>query len=955
VRVLDAFGPRSWARPEVVSFGRLPMHSDLGRETRERLDGDWSFRLLPRPEDVRPADLTGPTGGWATVAVPGCWTMQGFDRPQYTNVVMPFPGPPPEVPAGNPTGVYRRTVGLPRQWQDRRIRLHVGGAESVLYAYVDGRPVGMGKDSRLPQEFDLTGLVEPDRPFELALCVVRWSDATYLEDQDHWFHAGVHRGVFVEAVPAVHVEDVKVEADYDPATATGGLRVRVKVGAPGFGPRGWTARVEIDGLVAEAPVRFEHPTNALVNVAAFAGRGADLALAVPAVRPWSAETPELYDLTVTLADAGGHDRDSVSLRIGFRRVEVVGPHLRVNGRPVLVKGVNRHDHDPAGGKAVTAETTEADVVAMKQHNLNAVRTSHYPADTALYEACDRLGLYVLDEANVESHAYLHSLSKDPVFTPAILERVTRMAERDKNHPSVVMWSLGNESGVSPAHHAAAAWLRAWDPSRPLHYESGISEDELGALSAGEAPDLADLLARPRPESDVIAPMYPPVKALVTWATRSAPDRPLVMCEYCHAMGNSCGGLADYWQAIRDHVGLGGGFVWDWADQALWQAMPDGSRRLAYGGDFGDEPNDGAFCLNGLVAADRTPHPSLLEEAKVLQSVHVRLSGRQLLVTNEFAFLDLSFLEPSYEVAVNGVPVATGSLPPLELAPGATAVLALPLPGLHLRPGERACLDLAWRTREAQAWAPAGHLLAWEQLELARSPGPTPAPSSPGEGAGVAGLAELEPRLALWRAPVDNERFGPRHAERWARLGLRHPEAIAELGTEVSRSGSSLRVEHTVVVPDHLDDLPRVGVRLRPGPGVRSVEWLGIGPHECYSDRRASGRFGRYVTAVDDWPVPYVHPQASGNRTGVRWLRLLDAKGRTILTIDELDDLDVTVSRWTDEEVDEAAHLEDLPVRDDCYVWIDAAHRGVGSGACGPDTAPAHRVGAGTYRWGYRLS
>jgi beta-galactosidase len=924
------------------------------------LDGRWSFALRSRPEAVTHDDLVGDRSSWATVEVPGCWTMQGFDRPQYTNIAMPFPGPPPAVPDENPTGVHRCTVAVPADWTDRRIVLHVGGAEAVLYVFVDGRPVGMGKDSRLPQEFDLSDHVRPGHTAELALVVVRWSDATYLEDQDHWYHAGLHRSIHLYSTPPVHLADVAVRADLDPADGVGHLELTVGVEAPGYGPDGWTVRARIADQQLEGPVRWEHPTDELVNFLMFEGRIVRLHATLPDVAPWSAEVPTLHDLVVELVDAAGAVVDEATVAVGFRRVEVRGHELLVNGRPVLIKGVNRHDHDPRRGKAVTPEGIEADLLAMKRHNLNAVRTSHYPNDPHLYELADRLGLYVVGEANLETHAYLRSLTKQQRWAPAIGERIARMARRDANHPSIILWSLGNESGVSPALQAAAAWLRSWDPSRPIQYEGGIGEGLFTDFANGIIPDMGELLARPTPECDVIAPMYPSIDDLVAWATRApGPDRPLIMCEYIHAMNNSCGSLGDYWDAIRTYPGLQGGFVWDWKDQALVQTVADGHERLAYGGDFGDEPNDGPFCLNGLVAADLTPHPSLLELAKVVQPVQVAAldaARGRLRITNERSFTDLADLAGSWSLLVDGEPVDGGDLDLPVVAPGASADLQVPVAVPPVAAGSVAHLHVAFVLAEEAAWAPAGHVVAWEQVEVARAPGVAVAPG----GGAVPGVAfdDLEPTLALWRAPIDNETFGPtigeKHAQRWARLGVPTAHERVPLGTQVDASG---RVHHEVVVPDDLDDLARVGVRLALGAGIASVEWLGEGPHEGYVDRRRSSRLGRWTTAVDDWTVPYVHPQASGNRTGVRWLRFLRDDGSVALVIDELDDLQVSVSRWTDEQVADAAHLEDLPGRDEhdrCFVWIDVAHRGVGSAAVGPEVAPDARVGPGTYRWSYRV-
>jgi len=905
---------RSWTDPGAVASNRLPMTTFLrDGDDVVSLDGAWAFTLLDRP------------GGNArcvtTVDVPGCWTMQDVgDIPQYTNVQMPFPGPPPRVPVENPTGVYSRRVDVPARWEGRRIVLHVAGAETVLYVEVDGAYVGMGSDSRLPHEFDLTSLVTAGSSFELTLTVVRWGAATYLEDQDHWHHAGLHRSVLLYSTPVVHLADVHAVADWDPATGDGSLRVRAITGEASA--RGARITAALDGVeVGSTEARWEHPTSFAVNMALFEGRGGVVTAAVPGVEPWSAEHPRLHDLRVTLVDAAGAQLDAVALRIGFRRVEVRGHELLVNGRAVLIKGVNRHDHDERRGKAVTRESIRRDIELMKANNLNAVRTSHYPSDAYLYDVCDELGMYVVDEANIETHAYQRSLTRSPEWGPSILERVTRMALRDKNHPCVLMWSLGNESGWSPMHDACAAWLRAFDPSRPVHYENGITESLYSGLS------MVDALRVPRFETDVVAPMYPHVEAIEAYASGPAlPEKPLIMCEYIHAMNNSCGDLDRYWRVIESSPGLQGGFVWDWVDQAL---LKDG--RWVYGGDFGDSPHDGPFCLNGLVFADRTPHPSLHEVRVVCQPVgFVWVGDGVVRVTNKHDFTEADGF--SWSVTVDGDEVAAGAADGLALAPGASVDVAVALPSLSLTGHQIAHLTCRTPT---SLW----------QHELARSraiEGRTTTLNRP----------RTDARLCLWRAPIDNETFHrPSHAERWAAMGLRDAHERIELRTTIDERGVTT---HEVTVPDEWDDIPRVGVRLALPPEVVAVDWLGRGPHECYSDRQASAIVGRWRTAVVDWPVPYVHPQANGNRTGVRWLRFLDAAGAVVLTIDEMDDLDVTVSRWTDEELADAAHLEDLPSRDHAFVWIDARHRGVGSGAVGPDVSAPHRIGPGTYRWSYRI-
>jgi len=976
IRPLDAFGYRSWARPESVASNRLPIAATAqsGRP-RVDLDGPWQFVLRDRPEDVTTDDLAGDASSWSTIDLPLNWTVAGFDRPHYTNVQMPFRGPLPTVPHDNPTGVHRRRLEIPSDWAGDRVVLHVGAAESVLYVHIDGVPVGMGKDSRLPHEFDVTEHVRPGHSCDIALTVVRWSDATYLEDQDHWHHGGISRSVWLEARPAVHLEDVGVVADRDPDTGLGTLDVSVRVAAPGYLPRGWRARLVAPSITpepVEAEVFGEHPTKTWVTVARVDGRSARLHVDAGVVDAWSAETPVLHDVAVELVDDAGTIRDQMSLRIGFRRVEVRGHELLVNGRAVLVKGVNRHEHDERRGKAVTQESMLQDVLLMKRHNINTVRTSHYPNDEHWYELCDEYGLYVIDEANLESHAYLRSATKDPRWAPAILERITRMAHRDRNHPSVLVWSLGNESGASPVLDAAATWLRSWDRTRPVQYESGAYEQELAARVDGLPIRPADTWRERRVDSDIAAPMYPSIDELVHWATTETPTGPLIMCEYAHAMGNSCGSLDDYWRVIETYPGLQGGCIWDWVDQGLVKETDDGREYWAFGGDFGDEPNDREFCINGLVFPDRTPHPALLEYKKVVQPIAIEdvdVARGRLRVTAKTDFVDLSWLRPVWELAVDGEIVEEGSLDPLSIGPGDSTTVVLPFAPPSVADGQQAHVTIRFLTTDDLPWVAAGHEVAWEQF-LATS-----APSSahrsvtsnrPGavtdqvtdrDGAQVGEVLAEWPAVSLWRAPTDNDRFAtPPPAAKWDGWNLRAPD-LDGLGVQVDTTETEvdggLLFDHVIAIPPELDDLPRVGVRLALVAGYEETEWLGNGPHENYRDRRASAAFGRWTSAVDDWPVMYVHPQATGNRTGVRWLRLTGERvDDVMIELLEPDAAEVTVSHFTDDDLHEAAHTVDLVPRAETYVWLDVAHRGVGSGAVGPDTLAPYRVGRGTYRLSY---
>jgi beta-galactosidase len=714
--------------PELTQVARLPSRAplvpfptfddachqpDAASPFRFDLNGQWRFRLCERPEAAEPgfARLHFDDDQWDEIAVPGCWTVQGFDRPHYTNVQMPFDPAlelePPEVPRDNPTGLYRRRVTLPRRFEGRRVVLHVGGAESVLYAYVNGQPVGMSKDSRLASEFDITEYVRAGEN-QLAFMVVRWSDASYLEDQDHWWHAGIHRDVFVYSTQATYVADVVARAELASDGVGGRLAVTVDVGGRGRDAVGY--RVALQLFDPKGKRVWRTPREAAVpsdvsNLYGFRGSRAEFDVELRRVAAWSAETPHRYRVVATLLDPGGRCVEAVRCDVGFRRIEVRNRELLINGKPVLIHGVNRHDHDDVRGKSVTRESMRRDVELMKQFNFNAVRTAHYPNDPYFLDVCDELGLYVVDEANAESHAHLRSLSNDPRYDRAFRERVTRMVERDRNHPSIILWSLGNEAGIGPCHEEAAAWIRKVDPARPIHYEGALDWDWY----------------RDHPATDVICPMYPSVEEIVRWAKSAhgkRDHRPLIMCEYAHAMGNSCGGLADYWDAIESHHGLQGGFIWDWVDQGLLQRDEAGREYWAYGGDFGDVPNDANFCINGLMWPDRTPHPALFECKKLAQPVRAEarnLRRGAIRIHNRGWFRDLRWLEAHYAWMVDGKPVKKGRLGKLDIEPGEARDVVVPVEVSKLDPNAMCWLELRFRTRRELSWAPRGHEVAWEQL------------------------------------------------------------------------------------------------------------------------------------------------------------------------------------------------------------------------------------------------
>lgn len=857
-------GVRTWMHPEIVSIGRLPARATLypfpddtsaRAGTRESspfvlpLNGPWRFALVGSPEDV-PADFPSADfkdGTWVLLPVPSNWTMHGFDRPHYTNVRMPFPEPPPRVPRDNPTGLYRRRFTVPPAWDGRRVVLHVGGAESVLYVWVNGRAVGMGKDSRLPQEFDITDFIAAGRENLLCCAVVKWSDASFVEDQDQWWMGGLHRDVFLYATGETYLADVFARPTLSDDFKSGTLSVDVTLGFRGAPADGFSAAAQLyDG---DVPVFAQPPCARAKAIAArhnpYEGplQSVTLQAEVACPRLWSAESPALYTLVVTLADPDGRIVEVTSCRIGFRRITLSDRALLINGERVLIKGFNRHEHDPDTGKAISRESMLRDIVLMKQFNVNAVRTAHYPNAEAWYDLCDEYGLYVIDEANVEAHAYLHQLCADRRYGAQFLERGARMVARDKNHPSIIAWSLGNESGYGPNHDAMAGWIRQTDPTRPLHYEGAVWGWDKGAAPAsffGGAMFGLDRREAGKRASDIICPMYPPIENLIAWAKADAADdrRPVILCEYSHAMGNSNGSLADYWDAFERYPGLQGGFIWEWCDHGLRKYTEDSRAYFAYGGDFGDTPNDLNFCCDGIVDADRVPHPALFEFKKLAQPLAVAWhdeSKGQIAVRNKRDFTDLGDLAGTWTLEVDGQSIAGGDLPRLSTAPGTVDLVTLDLPDLTTLAGGDALLMLRFALAEGNAYAPAEHELAWEQLAVAIAPraampsptwrvAPRPVVEVARDGLLVSGadfavrfdsalgmLAEYRrgnhvfiaagPRLQLWRGPTDNDGIkgwsgqSRKALGRWLKAGLnRAALRVARVAHGEADDGVTVEIE-----------------------------------------------------------------------------------------------------------------------------------------------------------------
>ncbi|MCX5267677.1 glycoside hydrolase family 2 TIM barrel-domain containing protein [Streptomyces sp. NBC_00199] len=964
---------RPWTAPEVTSWGRLPMNAVDRRSGAHSLDGDWRFQLLPAPD--------APVGGrWSSAAVPGVWTMQSIDGaddlPQYLNIRMPFAEAPPLAPAADPTGVYERGVDVPAEWAGRRIVLQVGAAESVLLVHVDGRPVGMSKDSHLAAEFDLSDVVRPGGRSLVRLTVVKWSDASHIEDQDQWWHGGITRSVLLYATDPLHLADLDVRASAD-----GELRVDCRVrDTRGALPAGWHVSGELDGLPLTRDAGFDLANAQEERISAFLGE-VRLGTRVSEVRTWTAETPELYGLTVRLHRADGSVADSSRHRIGFRDVTIVGRDLLVNGERIFVRGVNRHDFHPLTGRTVSHEDMRADLVVLKRYGFNAIRTAHYPNDPALYDLADELGFYVVDEADIESHDHAHEIADDPRYLNAFVDRVSRMVLRDKNHPSVIVWSLGNESDYGANHDAAAGWVRRHDPTRPVQYE--------GAAKRG--------WADPEVASDIACPMYAPLEDCVAHALSGRQTKPLIQCEYSHAMGNSNGTLADHWAAIEATPGLQGGFIWEFWDHGILQGVNDArpvgrggaglyangvaapGYRWAYGGDFGEKDHDGAFIADGVVFPDRTPKPVMSEHREL--AAPVRLHGLRedgVVVSNHQHFRGLEWLAGEWELSLahGGTLTAAAELP--DLRPGGTALLPLPfdLP----RDGGEAWLTLRVTTAQDLPWAPRGTAVCAPQVRL-RTAEPFDAPAGSGrvetDAAGllVHPLLHAAPTLSLWRAPTDNDELGGM-ARRWRAWGLdslvrrlvsvrQEGDGVTVLAEYAGAGGvvrhrqvftpveGGLRIDEQAELPEEFEDVPRVGSVFETVAGLDLLEWFGQGPWESYPDRGSGAPVGHHSLAVDEAFTPYLRPQESGGRHGVRHFTLSapDATGLAV-TLDE--PRQVCVTRYRAEDLTAAAHHDELTARDGCVVHVDAAHRGLGTASCGPDTLPSYLVPAGVHRWSWIL-
>lgn len=953
--------PRSW------------LHSDAPSLS---LTGEWRFRLSPTAAVSEEFAGTGfDDDGWDSIPVPSHWVLQGDGRygsPIYTNIQFPFPIDPPHVPDENPTGDYRRHIEIPPEWDEaERIVLRFDGVESMYKVWVNGDEIGVGTGSRLAQEFDVTGSVRPGDNV-VSVRVHQWSAASYLEDQDQWWLPGIFRDVTLIARPVAGIEDVWMRAGY--IDGAGSLTVEVTADADAY-----PLTLSIPELTVE---KVWHSPEDVVP------------FDVGAVDPWSAETPRLYTATVSNA------AESIEQRLGFRTVEIRGDRFLVNGRRVVFHGMNRHETHPVRGRVFDEEHARDDLARMKRFNVNAIRTSHYPPHPRLLDLADELGFWVIDECDLETHGFekdgwTNNPSDDPAWRDAYLDRIRRAVERDKNHPSIVMWSLGNEAGTGANLAAMSAWVHARDPERPVHYEG----DHTGEYTDVYSRMYSSILETTEIGRD--GSVAPILGCTPAQAARQR-TKPFILCEYAHAMGNGPGALDQYDALTHEYPRLHGGFVWEWRDHGLLARTPDGTPYYAYGGDFGEVVHDGNFVMDGMVLSNDVPTPGLHEFAAVVQPIRFEFGGDSVTLSNLRHSAGTSDLAFTWRVEHDGVEVATGALAVPTVAAGESATIALPAI-------EGATDGETWFTVDAvlahdTAWAEAGHVVATAQLDRSAPAAIPPVPRAlvrpASAGSLTLGPAEFErgrlvglfgrpvqgPRLELWRAPTDNDEgagsaerlgsdasiLGVSSASLWRAEGLdRLTHRLVDVQsdgsgmrtlTKVSAANTSLSVWVDSTWTRDGDELelrveiepsagwstvwPRIGIRFDLPDGDTAIDgasWFGLGPLESYPDSLRAAQVGRFTRAIDELDAGYARPQETGHRSSVRRLALTSS-GEDVLGLEFVPDSrgrrpGFTLSRHTPQQIAAAAHPFELPSSESTCLIIDAAQHGLGSRACGPDVWP----------------
>ncbi|WP_407408315.1 beta-galactosidase subunit alpha [Peribacillus sp.] len=974
------------------------------------LNGVWKFHYAENPALAPKQFLeeSYDSSHWDDLQVPSNWQMHGYGRPHYTNVQYPFPVDPPHIPTENPTGSYRREFTIPSEWADQAIILRFEGVDSAFHVWVNGKEVGYSQGSRLPSEFDITSYVHGGENV-VAVQVYQWSEASYIEDQDMWWLSGIFRDVYLLARPQANVRDYFVKTTLDENYENGELEIEVfLLNQQNNMITNYQLEIKLLNHLYE-----EVETKNIDNITMDVMNEQKISAAIPVYSPekWNAESPYLYHLLLTLKDEKGNVIEVIPTKVGFRTVEINDGALLVNGVPVMFKGVNRHDHHPDLGRAVPLDSMIEDIQLMKRHNINAVRTSHYPNDPRFYDLCDIYGLYVIDEADLECHGFeeindFNQISDDSNWEEAYVDRMKRMVERDKNHASIVMWSLGNESGFGRNHVAMADWSRAKDPTRPIHYEGEcrfiMDEDQNNP-------------SRDPIASDVHTTMYTPVEVMDELGKRNDLTKPHILCEYAHAMGNGPGGFKEYWDTFYKYRRLQGGFVWEWIDHGIRQVNDKGEEYFAYGGDFGETPHDSNFVIDGLIRPDRTPSPALIEYKKVIEPVKAEIVDLEkgiIAITNRYDFISLDHLQLSWSIICDDQILDQGiqSIQAIQAGNSKNITIPFTLPA-NIKAHTDYLLNVSLRTTVDTLWAKAGHELAWEQFnypvsakvteEISLLSYPMTVKESDSlisvsgdtfefafnkifgviDSWTVEGMKVLEegPKMNFWRAPTDNDKLaihkGVSSKEVWQKYGLHWMQhRINDVSYVVSSNKKKVAIHVAVrIAPPRLawgitatytytilgsgdvflnvkgdpqgdlpETMPRIGLTMKLPKTLENVSWYGRGPGEAYVDSMMANKIGVWSSNVEGLYTPYVWPQENGNRHQVKWVSLTDANGFGLLAVGE-PEIDFSAHYYTTENIENANHTHDLKKEDYITFNLDHKQHGLGSSSCGPDVLEKYRL------------
>ncbi len=958
------------------------------------LNGKWKFTWVPKPTD-RPTDFYKPkfdVSNWDEIPIPGNWQMYGYGIPIYVNVKYPFVKVnPPYIPHNNnPVGSYRRNFSIPKNWNGREIFIHFNGVRSAFYIWVNGKKVGYSQGSMTPAEFNLTPYLKNGNNI-LAVEVYRWSDGSYLEDQDMWRLSGIYRDVYLFSTPKLHIRDYFIKSNLDENYKDAQLEIDIEL--KNYSDEAFN-NISIEAVLFDDARNQVGDKMSKSNISVRENRKIKIKLSQLISNPkkWTAETPNLYQVVLILKDSNGKIIETIESKIGFRKVEIKNTRFLINGKPVHLKGTNRHEMHPRYGQHVPRETMVKDIQLMKQFNINTVRTSHYPNDPYWYKLCDEYGIYIVDETNLESHGASRILPQsDPKWRAASVDRIKSMIQRDKNHPCVIMWSLGNEAGIGDNFFAMRDYAHKVDPSRPVHYE-GYN-------------DAADVYSR----------MYPKISSMVNYANGEN-TKPYFICEYVHAMGNACGNMQEYWDVIESNPIFMGACVWDWVDQGLYKKDNKGNEYFAYGGDFGpaDIPSDGNFCINGLILPDRKISPKMWEVKKVYQNVKVEpvdlLSGK-VRIKNKFSFTNLNKYKALWEISEDGVIIQTGDLGRLNIEPLSEKVVNIPFEKISPKPGAEYWLNVRFIETKKNLWAEKDFEIAWNQMKL-------PVEVRDAEVINISKIIEPEviednkklsivgddfniifnkntglitsiqynnkeylyikskkdagPKLQIFRAPLDND---GKVIYEWQKYNFENMKSKLQKFQITNGKNKSVIIEtdinyranerasllhrsiytilsNGIIVVDNqfipkgdFPTLPELAVSITLNSEYENIKWYGRGPHENYSDRKTGAAIGLYKSTVTEQYFPYIKPQATGSKQDVKWFLLSDSKQQGIMFANNANPFAFSALHYSQEALSIAKHTNELKQSEEIYLNLYALERGVGNASCGPEILEQYKVKA----------